>query len=92
MAVLSRAVTVGTTPTRLDSTTDTDDSITGESLTFHNGSAVTVSIGGSGVTTATGTPVAANSWSPGIDLHGGDALYGIVATGTAEVRVLEVGV
>lgn len=94
MSVSSRAVTVTTTATRLDSTSDhgTPHGSNGQAFTFHNGSAVTVYMGGSDVTTANGAPVAASSWAPGMDLTSGDIVYGIVATGTAEVRVLEVGV
>lgn len=92
MAILSRAVSVATTATRLDSTTDNDDSISGSSIIVYNNGASTIYIGGSGVTTATGTPVAASSWSPGIDLQSADALYGIVASGTVEARVFESGV
>ena len=91
MAVKSRAVTVATTATRLDSTDETDDR-SGSSIAVYNASSVTVYIGGSDVTTANGVPVSASSWSPGIDLGGNEALYGIVASGTAAVNVLEAGV
>lgn len=90
MSVSSRAVTVTTEPTLLDATGS--DNAIDQSFSFHNGSAVTVYVGGSNVSTTNGAPVAANSWSPGIDLSSGDNVYAIVAAGTAEVRVLEVGV
>jgi hypothetical protein len=92
MAVKSRAVTVTTTATRLDSTTDQDDGMSGSSLAIYNASAATVYVGGSDVTTSIGCPVAATSWGPGFDLGTGDALYGIVAASTSEVRVIEAGV
>lgn len=92
MASLGRAVSVTTTATRLDSLTDGDDSVSGQSFAFYNNGAVTIYIGGAGVTTAQGAPVAAASWSPGADLNAGDAVYGIVASGTCEARVWEVGV
>lgn len=92
MSVSSRAVTVANTATRLDSRGNRPWAPPGQAFTFHNGSAVTVYMGGSNVTTANGVPVAANSWAPGVDLSGADAVYGIVASGTAEVRVLEAGV
>lgn len=91
MATKSRAVTVATTATRLD-TTDETDSVSGSSLAFYNNGAATIYVGGSDVTTANGAPVPASSWSPGFDLDPGEALYGIVASGTVEARVLEGGV
>ena len=88
---LSRAVTVATTATRLDSTGDTDG-IAGSSFAAHNNSAVTVYVGGSDVTTANGFPVPAGTSLSDDELPPAGAYYGIVATGTAEVRVLESGV
>ena len=90
MALSSRAVTVTTAPTLLDAVGD--DNAINQSFSFYNGSAVIVYVGGSDVSSTNGAPVAADSWSPGMDLGSGDNVYGIVATGTAEVRVLEVGV
>lgn len=92
MSVSSRAVSVTTTATRLDVLTDTDDGSVGQALAVYNASAVTVYIGGANVTTANGVPIAATSWGPGLGLGVADAIYGIVAADTAEVRVLEVGV
>lgn len=92
MAVKSRAVSVATTATRLDLTTDNEDGVWSQSLTFYNNGAATVYVGGSDVTTANGAPVPAGTWSPGFDLNADEALYGIVASGTVEVRVIEVGV
>jgi hypothetical protein len=87
MAVNSRAVSVGTTATRLDNSGNN-----AQSLAVYNAGSATVYVGGSDVTTANGIPVAATSWGPGMDLKPGDALYGIVASGTHEVRVIESGV
>lgn len=92
MAVKSRAVSVGTTATRLDSTTDESDYVAGQSLAVYNNGAVTVYLGGSDVTTSNGAPVAAGAWGPSFDLEGQHPLYGIVASGTAEARVIETGV
>lgn len=93
MSIKSTAVSVGTTATRLDTADDTGDHIGGESLAVYNNGASTLYLGGSNVTTSTGVPVAANSWGPAL---GGilteDALYGIVTSGTVDVRVLEAGV
>lgn len=88
MAVKSTAVTVADTATRLDTTAEQWDS---SSLLFYNIGSVTVYLGGSGVTTSNGVPVAAGAWSPAVN-SGKDAIYGIVATGTCEVRVLEAGI
>lgn len=90
MAVKSRAVTVATTATQLDSTTDGYRS--SPSLALYNSSAVTVYIGGSDVTTANGLPIPASSWSPGFGLGEGEGIYGVVAADTAAVRVIETGV
>lgn len=91
MSVKSTAVTVGTSPTRIDSTTF-DRRSEGVSVSFFNGGSGTVYVGGPDVTTSNGAPVAEDSWSPGFDLRPNDALYAVVATGTATVRVIEVGV
>lgn len=92
MAVKSRAVSVTTAATRLDTVDTAAVNEAAQSVAFYNAGSVTVYIGGSAVTTAAGTPVAASSWSPGIELAPGDGLFGIVASGTSECRVLEVGV
>lgn len=97
MAVSSRAVSVATTATRLDTSTETGGQ-RGSSIAIYNNGSATIYLGGSTVTTATGTPVAAGTWGPGIELEGGagdvqhEGLYGIVASGTVEARVLESGV
>lgn len=83
----SRAVSVTDTATRLDTTTEQ----WGSSLVFYNNGTATIYIGGADVTTANGAPVPSASWSPGFELGNLDALYGIVASGTHEARVLEQG-
>jgi hypothetical protein len=56
--------------------------------TFTNTGSVTVYLGKSGVTTAIGSPLAANaSMSDDVSL---DAWYGITGSSTADVRVVEV--
>lgn len=87
MAVTTRAVSVANTATRLDAVAEIGEEI----LVFNNGSA-TIYLGGSDVTTANGVPVLPGSWSPGLPLPRGESLYGIVATGTQEARVLEIGI
>lgn len=88
MSVSQQAVSVGTAATRLDPITD--GTIPKGSCAIRNNGAAIVYIGASGVTTANGYPL-----DPGremsADLGPGDALYGIVASGTVECRVVEVG-
>ena len=92
MAVKSRAVTVTTSATRLDSVDETDDTATSSLSLFNNG-ATTLYIGGADVSAANGVPVAAGSWGPGLNGLGlGEAVYGIAASGTLNVRVIETGV
>lgn len=92
MAGDQRAVTVTTTATRLD-TVNESDSVSGSSVALYNNGSVTVYIGlAATVTAATGFPLAAGS-SMSFQLDGpGDTVFGIVASGTADVRVLEGGI
>lgn len=90
MAVSARAVTVATTATQLD-TNGRPRSRGGQSLSAYNDGAATVYLGGADVTTAAGYPLAAGEHMA-FDLNGGDQLFGIVASGTVAVRVLEIGV
>ena len=57
---------------------------------YNNGGA-TVFVGDSDVSTASGFPLAAGA-SMSVDLDPGESLWGVVASGTVEVRVLEVGI
>lgn len=92
MSVKATAVSVTTSATRLDTVDDTADRQAGQSCAVYNNGAVIVYLGGSDVATASGVPVAAGSWGPSFDLATGDGLYGIVGSGTCDVRVLETGV
>lgn len=87
----SRAVTVTTTATRLD-TIDETDSVAGSAWSVYNNGSATIYIGGSDVTTANGTPVAAGEHYAADLGTVAEAVYGIVASGTVEVRVFETGV
>lgn len=93
MAVSASAVTVGTTATHLTPWTPPAGLVTNPSQSFavrNNGSA-TVYLGGQGVTVAQGYPLAAGA-ELGMDLENNHGeLYGIVATGTVEVRVIGTG-
>lgn len=91
MATNSRSVSVGSTATRLDTATETDRP-SGSSVAIYNNGSVTVYIGASNVTTSNGVPVPAGTWGPSVDLATNESLYGIVASGTCEVRVLEAGI
>lgn len=90
MALDPRAVSVATTATRIDTSSETDMA-RGSSVAVYNNGAATVYLGDDGVTTANGYPLAAGSHMS-IDLDPSEALYGIVASGTVEVRVLEAGI
>jgi hypothetical protein len=79
----TKTVTVANTATAL-----TVADCTRGILFVGNSSAVTVYVGGSDVTTANGLPIAAAGTitiSPGYT-----TLYGIVASSTADVRVMEI--
>lgn len=88
MAVSSSVVSVGTTATKLSP--DPTDNQAGSSVAVNNTGAATVYLGGSGVTTSAGFPLAAGG-QIAVDL-GGESLYGIVTTGTVSVTVLATGV
>ncbi len=88
MAVRSRAVTVTTTATRLDEAPDDGAGLQGMSL--YNNGAVDVWIGDADVSPSTGTPIAPGVHYP-IEIDRVEQLYGRVVSGTADVRVLEVG-
>lgn len=84
--VKSRTITVTTSITPLP-----DEVLSyRRSLVVYNNSSSVIYIGGSDVTATNGMPVPASSYSPPIDAGPKMIVYGIVATGTANVRVLEV--
>lgn len=85
----SQAVAVGTSAVAL-SATETDSSV-GQSLLLTNKGAVELVLGGSGVTSATGYRLAAGA-SVTVQLGSGDALYGVVTSGSTTVDVLRTGV
>lgn len=95
MALATAAVTVATTATLLATggggavaaPYDQPTVITVKPATAGTGDSVF--IGGSGVTTANGLPLGGGM---SFDLAAGEALYGIVASGTVAVRVLEHGI
>lgn len=85
-AVTSAQVTVTTAATALDQST-----AGARSLLVRNRGAVAVYLGGSTVTTSTGTQLDPGE-SASVDiLKYGSGLYGITASSTARVDVLQVG-
>lgn len=92
MAVRSRVVTVTTTATVLVPSLDQDSNTAYRDIAVTNGSAATVYLGGPDVTQANGFPLAPGA-GISLDRVTGESLpYALVATGTASVAVLELGV
>lgn len=89
MSAVGSRVSVGTTATRLD--TSTAGGMGRSSLALYNAGTVDVDLGGSTVTAGAGFALPSGR-SISVDVLSGDAgLYGIVASGTATVHVLQVG-
>lgn len=89
MALVARqAVSVGTTATRLDSD-PTDAPVGGSSCLLVPQASGTLVLGPAAVTSANGCriPVVAGT-TISIDLEQGEAVYGVVASGTLSVDVL----
>jgi hypothetical protein len=81
--MISTTITVATTPTLLVA------GATGtRTIYLHVIGNSAVYIGGATVTTATGTATEKHTSPIAITLRDGDTLYGIVASGTADMRVL----
>lgn len=89
MAVKGRRVSVGSQPTKINSTTA--DQLSGSALVMTNRGAVAMFLGGATVTVTTGYELPSGQGLT-FQLDEGEALYGIVAAGTAEAHVLERGV
>lgn len=83
--VKSRSVTVTTSITPLPGEVLSNR----RSLVFYNNGAQTVYVGGSDVTVDNGVPVPAGTYSPAFDAGPRMIVYGIVASTTCDVRVLE---
>jgi len=81
--MISATITVATTPTLLlAGATGT------RTIYLHVEGNSKVYLGGATVTTATGTALEKHTSPIPIVLRDGDSLYGIVASGTADMRVL----
>ena len=82
--IRSNAVTITTTATQIPA----NPLPTRKSVAIRNNGAATVYLGHSGVTTSNGYPLDAGKEFP-IDIGEDVDVYGIVTTGTVEVRILE---
>jgi hypothetical protein len=85
VAVRSSTILVGTAPTLVV------DGIAahGQAFAVKNNGAQTVFLGGEGVTTADGYPLAAGeAMSMDLPSSGAEDVYGVVASGTCETRTL----
>jgi len=81
--MISATVTVATTPTLLVA------AATGtRTIYLHVEGNTAVYIGGATVSTAAGTALEKHTSPIPIELRDGDSLYGIVTSGTADMRVL----
>ena len=85
----TQQIAVGTTATLLAGTPGTD--ITGFSVVVQAPADATLYVGPASVATATGFPVAAGTTITG-DLEAGEALYGVLASGTGTAFVLRSGI
>ena len=92
MTAQANRVTVTTSATLLLTGTDTDSNAGYREAVIKNNGAVIVYLGGDNVTTAAGFPLAAGESLAMSQIQGDSLPYGIVATGTCEVAVLQVGV
>ena len=75
------AVTVGTSPTSVRTTTDSD-----ETVVVYNNDTATVYLGDSTVTSSVGFPLPSGA-SLAVQLTLNSALYAVTASGTADLRV-----
>jgi hypothetical protein len=89
MAIETAAVTVATTATALAAGGGGSTSRTIITVKPAAAGSAEVYVGPVGVTVATGLPLGGGI---SFDLTAGEALYGIVATGTVAVRVMEHGI
>jgi hypothetical protein len=90
MSVKQSKVTVGITPTLLNTFADKDNSY-GNHVAVYVPAGATVYLGGSDVSTTNGFPLVGPDRAA-FDINPGDALYGVVASATASVNVLASGV
>lgn len=89
MAINAAQVPVSTTATRLNS--DPHDSRSDSAIAITAPAAAVLYLGRAGVSTATGFPLPAGT-TISLDLQSSEDVYGVLATGTGTVSVLETGV
>lgn len=83
----STSVTVGTTLTELPAYGELNNRRT---MILYNNGSQTIYIGGSDVTASNGLPIPSSTYSPPIDAGVNLKVYGLTASGSSDVRVLEV--
>jgi hypothetical protein len=83
--VLASGIAIGTTATAMPAS----PLASRKSVTAYNAGSLTVYVGGSGVTTATGIPVGTGAFTPALDLGTG-LFYGICAAASGSMNVMEV--
>lgn len=88
--ISSANVTVTTAPTLLTVDTDTDGRA-GRSIAIRNTGVASIYLGGPSVTTSIGWELPAEE-EISFDLGRLDVLYGVCASGTVAVKILQVGV
>jgi hypothetical protein len=81
-------VSLGTSATKIVGAGAPVGGAGGQSVRIRNGGAADVFIGGAGVLTTTGFPVAAGTTFDLGNIEPGDTVYGVVASGSANVQVL----
>lgn len=92
MAVRSTLVTIQTTATVIVDLSSSGDNVSGSGAAVYNDGSVTVYVGGDDVTSSGATKGLPLAPGASIDAEGNEIFYGIVASGTCDVIVLEVGV
>lgn len=91
MAVNASRFTVGTSASLLQTADGSGDSLAGASRIIRNRGAVAVFLGNSTVIATTGYQLDPGE-SVSFNFQGGESLYGITASSTAVVHVLESGI
>jgi hypothetical protein len=86
--VAGGVISVGTTAIKIVGAGAPVGGAGGQSIKLRNGGAADVFIGGAGVTTGTGFPIAPSTVLEVGNLDPGDVVFGVVASGSANVQVL----
>lgn len=89
MAASAARLSVGTTATALTAGQE-EDFTPGHSVVIYNPGPATVDVGGSDVTAGQGYALASDA-TLSADLGRGELLYGVVASGTQTIHVLQTG-